>query len=166
MVRLGEIKPEQADDRADQPLDLPIDEAEHDLERQRGQDRQVGVLGLPAQAHAQRSDAFQARIAASENHTVKLPRRRKLSSYSRQFTTLRFCSGIWWRRSWFSLKGKASIPVRKGLPRSGSGRHRPDPCNKVPGCGDVSRCSHHPRFQRLPLRPSLSSKPSRTREQG
>src|SRR3954467_12798212 len=48
--------------------------------------------------------------ASSENQTVKLPRRRRLSSYSRQFVTLRFCSGMWRRRSWFSLNGKAGIP--------------------------------------------------------
>src|SRR3954447_6701692 len=39
-----------------------------------------------------------------------MSRRRRLSWYSRQFTTLRFCSGVWRRRSWFSLKGKAGIP--------------------------------------------------------
>jgi hypothetical protein len=48
-------------------------------------------------------------IAASENHTVRLPRWRRLASYSRQFITLRFCLGIWRRRSSFSLNGKVGI---------------------------------------------------------
>src|SRR3954468_15201556 len=34
--------------RADQPLGLAVGEAEHGLERQPRQDRQVGILGLPA----------------------------------------------------------------------------------------------------------------------
>src|SRR3954451_9161350 len=48
-------------------------------------------------------------MASSENHTVRLPRWRRLASYSRQFITFRFCLGIWWRRSWFSLNGKMGI---------------------------------------------------------
>ena len=43
------------------------------------------------------------------NQTVKLPRWRRLASYSRQFVTLRFCRGIWRRRSWFCLKGTLGI---------------------------------------------------------
>lgn len=63
-----------------------------------------------------RGDAFHASTASSENHTVKLPRRRRLSLYSRQFTTSRFCSGMWRRRSWFNLKGKAGIRGSGGGP--------------------------------------------------
>src|SRR3954462_4199485 len=48
VVGHGEVEPEQADDRADQPLGLAVGEAEHGLERQRRQDRQVGIRGLPA----------------------------------------------------------------------------------------------------------------------
>src|SRR3954468_6390440 len=48
-------------------------------------------------------------IASSENQTVKLPRWRRLASYSRQFITFRVCFGMWWRRSWFNLNGKAGI---------------------------------------------------------
>src|SRR4051812_3393532 len=69
-----------------------------------------------------RRSAFHASTAASENQTVKLPRRRRLSSYSRQFVTLRFCSGMWRRRSWFSLKGKAGIPGQtEGRPATSIG---------------------------------------------
>src|SRR4051794_3784637 len=69
-----------------------------------------------------RRSASHASTASSENQTVKLPRRRRLSSYSRQFVTLRFCSGMWWRRSWFSLKGKAGIPAQtKGRPATSIG---------------------------------------------
>src|SRR3954447_5515364 len=73
-----------------------------------------------------RRSASHASTASSENHTVKLPRRRRLSSYSRQFVTLRFCSGMWWRRSWFSLKGKAGIPGQtEGCPATSIGPRVP-----------------------------------------
>src|SRR3954451_17321480 len=71
---------------------------------------------------------------------------------------------MWWRRSWFSLKGKAGIPGQRRaalLPRSGPGCYPWDPCNNVSAdghdeCGvawlnapwpimnDVSRCSLAP----------------------
>ena len=41
---------------------------------------------------------------------------------------------MWWRRSWFSLKGKAGIRGQRRaalLPRSGSGRYPWDPCTNV-----------------------------------
>src|SRR5215212_9541860 len=73
-----------------------------------------------------RRSAFHASTASSENHTVKLPRRRRLSSYSRQFVTLRFCSGMWRRRFWFSLKGKAGIPGQtEGRPATSIGPRVP-----------------------------------------
>jgi len=56
-----------------------------------------------------RGSARQPSMASSVNQTVRLPRWRKLASYSRQFVTLRFCLGMWWRRSWFSLNGKMGI---------------------------------------------------------
>src|SRR3954463_1034853 len=37
---------------ADQPFGLPVRQTKHGLERQRRQDRQVGILGLPAPARA------------------------------------------------------------------------------------------------------------------
>src|SRR4051794_33756799 len=52
VVRHGEVEPEQADDGADQPFGLPVRQAEYGLERQRRQDRQVGIRGLPAPARA------------------------------------------------------------------------------------------------------------------
>src|SRR4051794_24085460 len=52
VVRHGEVEPEEADDRADQPFGLPVRQPEHGLERQRRQDRQVGIRGLPAPARA------------------------------------------------------------------------------------------------------------------
>src|SRR3954464_10050506 len=52
VVRHGGVEPEQADDGADQPFGLPVRQPEHGLERQRRQDRQVGILGLPAPARA------------------------------------------------------------------------------------------------------------------
>ena len=42
-----------------------------------------------------RGSAAQAATASSVNHTVKLPRWRKLASYSGQFVTLCRCRGMW-----------------------------------------------------------------------
>src|SRR3954454_16051025 len=49
--------------------------------------------------------AFQAAIASSVNHTVRLPRWRSASLYAAQFVTRRFGRGIWWRRSALYLCG-------------------------------------------------------------
>ena len=43
-----------------------------------------------------------------------------------QFVTRRFCSGMWRRRSWFSLKGKAGIPGQtEGRPATSIGPQVP-----------------------------------------
>src|SRR5215210_7590131 len=84
-----------------------------------------------------RRSAFHAATASSKNHTVKLPRRRRLSSYSRQFVTLRFCSGMWRRRSWFSLKGKVGIRGSAGEPPSYS--------SPAPGATGRIRATTHSR---------------------
>src|SRR3954462_15823940 len=49
--------------------------------------------------------AFQAAMASSVNHTVRLPRCRSASLYSAQFVTRRFGRGMWWRRSALYLCG-------------------------------------------------------------
>src|SRR3954451_3050367 len=49
--------------------------------------------------------AFQAAIASSVNHTVRLPRCRSALLYAAQFVTRRFGRGIWWRRSALYLCG-------------------------------------------------------------
>ena len=60
-----------------------------------------------------RGSAAHAATASSVNHTVKLPRWRRLASYSRQLVTLCRCRGMWWRRSRFSLNffGSHSPPL-------------------------------------------------------
>ena len=42
-----------------------------------------------------RGAARQAAMAASVNHTVRLPRRRRAASYSAQFVTRWHCLGMW-----------------------------------------------------------------------
>src|SRR3954447_26378978 len=64
-----------------------------------------------------RGSAAHPSTASALNHTVRLPRRHRLASYAGQFVTLCVCLGMWWRRSWFSLKGKAGT--------SGSGQGQP-----------------------------------------
>jgi hypothetical protein len=56
-----------------------------------------------------RGAARQAAIASSVNHTVRLPRRRKLASWAGQFITRRFCLGMWWRHLAWALKGPTGI---------------------------------------------------------
>src|SRR3954469_8432865 len=71
-------------------------------------------------------------MASSENHTVRLPRWRRLASYSRQLITFRVCLGMWWRRSWFSLNGKAASGDQRRailLRRPGLQCYWLDPCN-------------------------------------
>ena len=66
-----------------------------------------------------RGSARHASMASSVNQTVRLPRCRKLASYSCQFMTLCFCLGMWWRRFWFSLNGKMDIRGQGGASYSG-----------------------------------------------
>src|SRR3954463_4469200 len=72
-----------------------------------------------------RGSARQAAIAASLNHTVRLPRWRRLASYAAQFVTLRFCFGIWWRRAALALNGMGILDQIGGRPSTLSGqRHQ------------------------------------------
>src|SRR3954462_1746601 len=54
--------------------------------------------------------AFQAAMASSVNHTVRLPRCRSASLYSDQFVTRRFGRAMWWRRSALYLCGMKARP--------------------------------------------------------
>ena len=93
IVRNGQVETEQLEDRADQSLGLAQRQAEHSAQRQRCRNREVGVVRLTAR----RGAAFQAAMASSVNHTVRLPRCRSASLYSAQFVTRRFGCGMWWR---------------------------------------------------------------------
>ena len=132
VVRHGQNKPEQADDGTDQALGLAQGQVEHGrsvsavrIVRDEYQGCPPGVV---------RGSARQPSMASSVNQTVRLPRWRKLASYARQFRSLCFCLGMWWRRCWFSLNGKVGIrgQVRaQPLGSPGSRHHQTDPCNKV-----------------------------------
>src|SRR3954451_20279792 len=103
-------------------------------------------------------------MASSENHTVRLPRWRRLASYSRQFITFRFCLGIWWRRSWFSLNGKMGILESEeeqssyvGPARSATGRiHATTPPDVPPTAEQAARFGAlKDRFAALPPLPRV-----------
>jgi len=134
MVRHAQRQPEQADDGADQPLGLAVGQAEHGPERECCQDGERRVPGLPTRVV--RGSAAHPSIASALNNTVRLPRRRRLASYAGQFVTLCTCLGMWWRRFWFSLKGKAGTQVSKGaLPydtRRLITNYQTDPCTTLP----------------------------------
>src|SRR4051794_2013876 len=69
-------------------------------------------------------------MAASVNHTVRLPRCRSASLYSDQFVTRRFGRAMWWRRSALYLCG---MKARSGASKqTGSLRHLSHPCNTLP----------------------------------
>ena len=77
-VRHRQVEAEQLEDRADQPLGLAQRQTEHSAQGQGCRDRQVRVVraGPPGVV---RGAAFQAAMASSVNHTVKLPRCRSAS---------------------------------------------------------------------------------------
>ena len=112
MVRHAQGEAEQADDGADQPLGLAVGEVDTALSVRAVRMASAEYQGCPPRVV--RGAARQAAIASSVNQTVKLPRCRKLTSYAGQFVTLCVCLGMWWRRSWFSLKGKAGIRGQQG----------------------------------------------------
>ena len=90
-IRHRQVEAEQLEDRADQPLRLAQRQTEHCPQCQSSRDRQIGVVRLTTR----RGAAFQAAIASSVNHTVRLPRCRSASLYAAQFVTRRFGRGIW-----------------------------------------------------------------------
>jgi hypothetical protein len=63
-----------------------------------------------------RASARQPATAASENHTVRLPRARRPALYSAELVTQWCCRGMWCRRSALALNGKV---VRPRQPRAG-----------------------------------------------
>src|SRR4051794_15947975 len=63
-----------------------------------------------------RRSASHASTASSENQTVTLPRRRRLSSYSRQFVTLRVCPGMLAASVLVQLEGQGGHPGSDGGP--------------------------------------------------
>src|SRR3954453_18859919 len=85
-----------------------------------------------------RGAAAHPSIASALNHTVKLPRRRRPASYAGQFVTLCVRLGMWWRRSWFSLKGKA------GTPGSGQGQPPTPGQPRAPSSGSVHQGGSRP----------------------
>src|SRR3954471_391742 len=78
-----------------------------------------------------RGAAAHPSIASALNHTVRLPRRRRPASYAGQLVTSCVRLGTWWRRSWFSLKGKA------GTPGSGQGQPPTPGRPRAPSSGSV-----------------------------
>jgi hypothetical protein len=81
-----------------------------------------------------RPSARHPAIASSLNHTVKLPRWRRLASYAAQFVIRRACLGMGWRLTALALNGTVGRAEDKGTPSysrvSQTGRV-PGPCNNV-----------------------------------
>ena len=92
MIRHRQIETEELEDGADQAFRLTQRQAEHRPQRQRRPDRQSRVVRLTAPVV--RGSARQAAIASSENQTVRLPRWRRLASYSAQLVTRCRCFGM------------------------------------------------------------------------
>jgi hypothetical protein len=128
VVGNGQSKAEETDDRANQTFGLAQSQPKHSPQRQRRQDRQRRIPGLPPRV------VRHAAIATSVNQTVKLPRWRKLASYAAQVVTLRFCFGMWWRREALALNGMRDSGSEQGMPPIPIHLTSPiaDPCNNVP----------------------------------
>src|ERR687897_609990 len=132
-----QVEAEQLEDRADQPLGLAQRQVEHRAQCQSGRDCQVRVVRLTAR----RGAAFQAAIASSVNHTVRLPRCRSASLYSDQFVTRRFDRGIWWRWSALYLCGmKARSGASKQIASYAIRHIRATRCNKAENYGTSGFC--------------------------
>ena len=88
-----------------------------------------------------------ASMALAVNHIVRLPRWRKLASYSRQFMTQCLCSRMRWQGCWFSLNGK-------GVSRDPSWDDRPTPRQ--------SRTPLDESMQQRPAQPFEAPSPTRS----
>src|SRR5690349_7155547 len=74
MVRHAQRQPEQADDGADQPLGLAVGQAEHGPERERRQDGERRVPGLPAPGRAWfRRPGFDRLVGEPDRQAAALP---------------------------------------------------------------------------------------------
>src|SRR5215208_8486292 len=65
-----------------------------------------------------RGAAAQASTASGVNHTVRLPRARKLASYTAQLVTRCRCLGMWRRQAALALNGTAAVRVSGKEPPS------------------------------------------------
>lgn len=74
-----------------------------------------------------RGSARRAPTASSVNQAVKLSRRRKPPSRSRQLVVRRFRLGTWRPRSWLGLKGRMGIRGQARAEPSAAGRFRTPP---------------------------------------
>jgi len=93
VVRHTQAEPEQADNGAEQPLGLPV--ARRNTARIVSAVRMAGgeYQGWPPRVV--RGSAAHALTASPVNYTVKLPRWRRLASWTGQFVTSCRCRGMW-----------------------------------------------------------------------
>src|SRR3954447_85114 len=73
-------------------------------------------MGCPPRVR--RGGAAQAATASGVNQTVRLPRARKLASYSAQLVTRCRCFGMWRRQAALALNGTAEIQASGKGPSS------------------------------------------------
>ena len=93
MVRRGEIKSEQSDDGADQPLGLPQRQAKDRAQRRLRGDRHGGIMRLAAWCGSRLRAPRLDRLVCKPQ--VRLPRRFNAASYSAQFVTRYRGLGMW-----------------------------------------------------------------------
>ncbi len=106
--RQGET--EKTDDRANQALGLTQSQPEYGPQRRNLRIASDEYHACPPRLV--RGAACQAATASSLNHTVRLPRWRRLASYAVQFVTLRFCFGMQWRRAASDLNGMSASRIK------------------------------------------------------
>ena len=92
MVRNGQLQPEQPEDRADQTFGLAQRQAEHGPQRQRRQDRQGRVPGLPAPGRARRRAPGRDRLLREPD--CQAAALAQAASYSAQLVTRCRCLGM------------------------------------------------------------------------
>ena len=99
----GQIQSHQLKHRTQKPFALAQSQAENQSQRQSSLDRQIRIAWLATACRALRRPP--ARQASAVIHSVRLPRRRRPTSYSGQFVSLNFILPTRWRRETLCLKG-------------------------------------------------------------
>jgi hypothetical protein len=127
---------------------------EHGPQHQRRQDRRRRIPSLPASGCPARGSP--SVIASSVNHTVKLPRCRKLASYAAQFITLRFCFWMWLRHAALALNGMMGSQIKTGVAVPSQPTPRPQPL--------IRATTPHRPHKGLNNRAENSHQPTRRRE--
>ncbi len=107
VARHAQAEAEQAGNGADQPLGLPVGQAEHRADRERRQDGERRIPGLPTAARACLGRPRRDRLVGEPHRQAAALT--QAGVVGRPIRHLALLPWEWRRQSWFSLKGKMGI---------------------------------------------------------